>query len=427
MALPKGIADFLTTLASGISSTATSLTLADSTDSDGNTLSGAYILTLNDGNSKEEHMLVSCTGASCTITTRGLQRNDMETNVPANQFEHRRGDSVKITSACVIPVIRSLNGDIAFDNVDWTGVNSVAGLATPTSGETTKAANVAYVNAVAVAGASDMTTTVKGIAEKATDAELQSGAADGSGDTSAPLVATSTSFSETAAANKVPVADSSGKLDIDWLNLPLTTEGDILYRDGSGLARLGIGTAGQKFRVNSAGSSPEWFTETQTSNVLSVDGTAITNNFTTSEIDLFSETITGGTLGTGNIIRVIISFDSLVVNSASSVIFKLYYGATELASYTLSGDTVSLHGELNVYIFGNGATNAQFAKLSGSFLGPGFESGTGVQAGAFLRVGTSTEDSTQNLSLRCTGRITDTGSGSGSSFRVRSHIAYIIN
>lgn len=38
----------------------------------------------------------------------------------------------------------------------------------------------------------------------------------------------------------------------------LTTQGDILYRDGSGLQRLAIGTADQVLTVNSGATAPEW-------------------------------------------------------------------------------------------------------------------------------------------------------------------------
>ncbi len=42
----------------------------------------------------------------------------------------------------------------------------------------------------------------------------------------------------------------------------LTTQGDILYRDGSGLQRLAKGTAGQELRINSGATAPEWYTPT---------------------------------------------------------------------------------------------------------------------------------------------------------------------
>ena len=40
----------------------------------------------------------------------------------------------------------------------------------------------------------------------------------------------------------------------------ITTQGDILYRDGSGLQRLAKGTASQQLRMNSSANAPEWFT-----------------------------------------------------------------------------------------------------------------------------------------------------------------------
>lgn len=40
----------------------------------------------------------------------------------------------------------------------------------------------------------------------------------------------------------------------------LTTQGDILFRDGSGLQRLGIGTANQELRVNSSANALEYHT-----------------------------------------------------------------------------------------------------------------------------------------------------------------------
>jgi len=40
----------------------------------------------------------------------------------------------------------------------------------------------------------------------------------------------------------------------------ITTQGDLLYRDGSGLQRLAKGTASQELRMNSGATSPEWHT-----------------------------------------------------------------------------------------------------------------------------------------------------------------------
>ena len=40
------------------------------------------------------------------------------------------------------------------------------------------------------------------------------------------------------------------------LTSTLTTQGDIVYRDASGLARLGAGTSGQVLQTNGTGANP---------------------------------------------------------------------------------------------------------------------------------------------------------------------------
>ena len=40
----------------------------------------------------------------------------------------------------------------------------------------------------------------------------------------------------------------------------LTTQGDILYRDGSGLQRLAAGTSGQVLQTGGSGANPSWTT-----------------------------------------------------------------------------------------------------------------------------------------------------------------------
>jgi hypothetical protein len=46
------------------------------------------------------------------------------------------------------------------------------------------------------------------------------------------------------------------------LTSTLTTQGDILYRDGSGLARLGAGTSGQFLKTQGTGANPVWASNT---------------------------------------------------------------------------------------------------------------------------------------------------------------------
>ena len=66
----------------------------------------------------------------------------------------------------------------------------------------------------------------------------------------------------------------------------LTTQGDILYRDGSGLQRLAKGTANQELRINSGATAPEWHTPAVASSEYvkiasnDISGTPTSINFT---------------------------------------------------------------------------------------------------------------------------------------------------
>lgn len=190
--LPKLLANFETSLAAQMSATATTLTLNVSVDGDAVSLSGLYALTLDEGTATEEHMLVTLTGAAGVVSKRGLSKVNFNTEVTANKFIHNRGASVKITDAALLLVMRLLNGDDTFNAVNLLGINSVSGLATPTAGETTKAANVAYVNAISLAGVADMSEIGKGVGEQATQTEIETG--DSTGTTTAPTVMTPASW-----------------------------------------------------------------------------------------------------------------------------------------------------------------------------------------------------------------------------------------
>ena len=78
----------------------------------------------------------------------------------------------------------------------------------------------------------------------------------------------------------------------------ITTQGDLLYRDASGLQRLGAGTSGQFLKTNGSGANPAWATlssdfvklaETTASNVASV----ALNGYFTSDYDIYKIYIDG--------------------------------------------------------------------------------------------------------------------------------------
>ena len=63
----------------------------------------------------------------------------------------------------------------------------------------------------------------------------------------------------TAYWNIMSSAGTNGTNGTD-LTSTLTTQGDILYRDGSGLARLGYGTSGKVLTTKGSGQNPAWET-----------------------------------------------------------------------------------------------------------------------------------------------------------------------
>jgi hypothetical protein len=59
--------------------------------------------------------------------------------------------------------------------------------------------------------------------------------------------------------NQMSSAGTNGTNGTD-LTTTLTTQGDIVYRDASGLQRLGAGTSGQFLKTNGTGANPQWST-----------------------------------------------------------------------------------------------------------------------------------------------------------------------
>lgn len=224
---PSAIALFETTLASGITSTATSFTLTSATDKDGTALaSSTYGFIIDEGTSVEEMVLADCTSTACTNVTRGLSVRTGTSSVTSLKFAHRRGASIKITDGpALIFAVNALRGRQNIENqlkydqaisvasssqaipsANWVysnmvntsetqtinGAKTLTATTTLNSGAlvtsayqcTSGSSNLqlcdkAYIDGVAVAGASNANTTTKGIVEQATVAEVDAGTATG--------------------------------------------------------------------------------------------------------------------------------------------------------------------------------------------------------------------------------------------------------
>jgi len=63
-----------------------------------------------------------------------------------------------------------------------------------------------------------------------------------------------------SSTNLLEYYDGSAWREVRDLNNVITTQGDVLYRDASGLARLAAGTSGQFLKTNGSAANPAWAT-----------------------------------------------------------------------------------------------------------------------------------------------------------------------
>lgn len=212
--LGKIIADFQTSLATEIAVGGTTATLQSATDDDGVALpAGVYFFTLDVNNSQKEHIVATLSGTSLTGIS-SVSRQGAQTSGVVRK--HRVGASVEITDFAHIKYINDLLDGTTYLNAS----TPLRYDGTATINNDNQLATKAYVDGVAVAGAPDASTTVKGIVEIATGAELAAGT--GTGGTGAVIVPAGSSFKNASAgagdANKVPVLNASGVLDQTFLD-----------------------------------------------------------------------------------------------------------------------------------------------------------------------------------------------------------------
>lgn len=302
--IPTVVALFETSLASKITSSATSATLVAGTDKQGNALSGTYGFIIDEGSANEEFVVCSATSTALTSCTRGISVTDGKTGVTALQKEHRRGASVKITNYPQLAILsRILNGTEKLPNrIAYESHPSFAGTVASTA-----LVSRYYADNLALAGCPNATTTLQGCAEQATVAETNAGT--GTGATGARLFVGPSELASSNYASYLPTSgekaglagilaslSASNKL-ISLSNIwgkDLTTSqkvltfaltasasGDILYRNTSGdYVNLGASQSGGFLMTRGTASAPIWSRPT------------IAKGNTTHAVGVGSETIT---------------------------------------------------------------------------------------------------------------------------------------
>jgi len=210
--ITQPVAFFESSLATKITSSATSMTLVSGTDKAGNDLNGYMCFTLEEGSVSQEVACGTASGTAITAMIRGVSPTDPTLEVSALQKEHRRGASVKITDYSFVILSRILNGDETLPNT--------ISYATDTASFTNNAQipNKLYVDSVATSGAAQASEIIPGLVELGTKTELSAGTATSAATTY--LVPKLSYFNQTSTATSmVPVTNSSGKLSQGFLDL----------------------------------------------------------------------------------------------------------------------------------------------------------------------------------------------------------------
>jgi len=131
----------------------------------------------------------------------------------------------------------------------------------------------------------------------------------------------------------------------------ITTQGDILYRDGSGLQRLGAGTSGQVLQTGGTGANPSW--GTVSSDYVKIAETTVSSYVSEVNFEGYFST-------TYKVYKIIMDATS---STASQFRVRFGYGATP--TYITGGDYkwVSQATHTN---FGGGTTSSSWADAANS-------------------------------------------------------------
>lgn len=226
--LPQNIAFFQTSLAIGISSTANSMSLVQATYNNGaSTLaSSTYAFVIDEGTVTQEMVQADCTATVCTNMTRGLDFLNGTSTVASLQFSHRRGASVKITTA---PTTLIMGNILAGTDSLPVPIKYAATISTTTiAADRNNVASAGLVADVAFAGAGiiNASTAAKGVVQIAT--KLQSASSTLTGSSGAPLVipavSATSSYSTNSTGLNIVATDNNNYIDGRFINtLPATT------------------------------------------------------------------------------------------------------------------------------------------------------------------------------------------------------------
>ena len=172
--ITKIVADFSTTLATAVAAAGTTATLLSIVDDDGvNLPAGNYCLTVDGNISQKEYWFCAVDSSGNITAIQSVSRQGVLTS--GSTRSHRVGAEVVITDFITLKILSDLvSGASGLD-----ATHPLIYDADPTISDDKHIATKKYVDGVAVSGAPNASTTVKGIVEEATQAEADAKTAVG--------------------------------------------------------------------------------------------------------------------------------------------------------------------------------------------------------------------------------------------------------
>lgn len=170
-------------------------------------------------------------------------------------------------------------------------------------------------------------------------------------------------------------------------------QGDILYRDGSGLQRLAAGTAGQRLKTGGAGANPSWANSDV--EILQQSAVQVSHTGDTSEFTLASYTLPGGKMGANDRIEIAAGFT--FTSSANAKTLRIKFGS---ATYRAFAPTATTQLDALTWIANRNAANSQVGPPNGQIV---------INQAITANMVTSAEDTTANVTIAITGQNANSG------------------
>jgi hypothetical protein len=387
------IADFRTSLATKIEVGGTTATLQSATDDDGVALpDGEYSFTLNGDNSQKEYIICTLSGTSLTaiksVTRQGVQSS-------GTVREHRVGSSVSITNFTHIKYIN----DLLDGTTDLDADTPLAYDGDPDlTGNDRKLATVKLVEDTAQAGGADASTTVKGITKLST-APVSPTDPIAVGDND-PRVPTQDENDALQGTSGIP--SNSNRYVTDDDTATTSTADKVVRYDGSGDVDVpttpgGGNKATSKTYVDLVGTN-------KTKRLASMTSDVTVSNSTT-ETTLLTGTVSGGDLGTNGFIFGRIHLTDIDFQTTTHT-FRLKYGSTTVATATVvrSATLNNFVGYIEFSLNSYGSTGAQTGTIELYVSNNNNDLASTTLDAHDIDGGSSTEDSTGDLSFTITGQ-----------------------